>query len=124
VDFGFYQATLDVTQASTFTTGFIDNFGGGTVAGASAALLSGLNAGAACFNVHSTTYAGGEIRGLLQPVPEPGTWALMGLGLAAMGGLARRRAAARPAYPRPTKGMPVAITVMNSTLASSGRLAM
>lgn len=93
VNFGFYQTTLDLTQASTFTTGFINNFGGGTVAGASAALLDGLNAGTAYFNVHSSAFPGGEIRGFLQPVPEPGTWALMGLGLAAMGGLARRRAA-------------------------------
>lgn len=93
VNFGFYQTTLDLTQASTFTTGFINNFGGGTVAGASAALLAGLNNGTSYFNVHSTTFPGGEIRGFLQPVPEPGTWALMGLGLAAVGGLARRRSA-------------------------------
>jgi hypothetical protein len=91
--FGSYQTTLDLTQASTYTAGFITNFGGGTVAGASAALLTGLNAGTAYFNVHTTAFPGGEIRGFLQPVPEPGTWALMGLGLAAVGGLARRRAA-------------------------------
>jgi hypothetical protein len=30
----------------------------------------------------------------------------------------------RTSYPRPTNGILVAITVMNSTLASSGRLAM
>ena len=34
------------------------------------------------------------------------------------------RVARRPGQPRPTNGIPVAITVMNSTLASSGRLAM
>ncbi|MBX3637796.1 MAG: CHRD domain-containing protein [Rubrivivax sp.] len=93
VNFGFYQTTLDLTQTSTYTTGFLNNFGGGTAAGASAALLAGLNAGKAYFNVHSTTFPPGEIRGFLQPVPEPGTWALMGLGLAAVGGLARRRSA-------------------------------
>jgi hypothetical protein len=93
--FGFYQTTLDLTQASTYTASFITNFGGGTVAGASSALLTGLNAGTAYFNVHTNAFPGGEIRGFLQPVPEPGTWALMGLGLAAVGGLARRRAAVK-----------------------------
>ncbi|MBX3637679.1 MAG: CHRD domain-containing protein [Rubrivivax sp.] len=93
VNFGFYQTTLDLTQNSTYTAGFLNNFGGGTAAGASAALLAGLNNGTSYFNVHSTAFPGGEIRGFLQPVPEPGTWALMGLGLAAVGGLARRRSA-------------------------------
>jgi hypothetical protein len=93
VKFANYMTTLDLTQAGTFTSGFINGLGGGTVAGASAALLAGLNAGTAYFNVHSSAFPSGEIRGFLQPVPEPGTWALMGLGLAAVGGLARRRAA-------------------------------
>jgi hypothetical protein len=91
VNFGFYQVTLDLSSAATYTASFINNFGGGTVAGASAALLAGLNNGTSYFNIHSTTFPPGEIRGFLQPVPEPGTWALMGLGLAAVGGLARRR---------------------------------
>ncbi len=46
------------------------------------------------FNVHSTTFTGGEIRGQILPVPEPSTIALGVLGL---GGLvlwrSRRRAA-------------------------------
>ena len=39
------------------------------------------------FNVHSTLNGGGEIRGNLVPVPEPGALAIAGLGLA----LAARR---------------------------------
>ena len=93
VNFGIYSTVLDLDSASTYTAGFLNNFGGGTAAGASAALLAGMNDGTAYFNVHSSTFPGGEIRGFLQPVPEPATWALMAFGLAAVGGLARRRAA-------------------------------
>jgi hypothetical protein len=93
VNFATYSTVLDLTNSATYTAGFINNFGGGTVAGASAALLEGMNDGTAYFNVHSSTYPGGEIRGFLQPVPEPTTWALMAFGLAAVAGLSRRRVA-------------------------------
>jgi CHRD domain len=43
---------------------------GGTPAGAEAFLLAGLAAGEAYYNVHSTVFTGGEIRGFLA-VPRP-----------------------------------------------------
>jgi hypothetical protein len=43
------------------------------------------------FNVHTTTFGGGEIRGDLAVVPEPSTYALVATGVAGLGALARRR---------------------------------
>ncbi|HMN77569.1 MAG TPA: PEPxxWA-CTERM sorting domain-containing protein [Burkholderiaceae bacterium] len=40
---------------------------------------------------YNDLFAAGEIRGFLHPVPEPETYALMLLGLAAVGAAARRR---------------------------------
>ncbi len=80
---GTYATVLDLTQAATYTTGFLNNIvfgGGGTVAGAEAALLSGLRDGEAYFNIHSTFSPGGEIRGFLTEVPEPSTWLLLATG--------------------------------------------
>ena len=78
VQAGSYSVTLDLTLPGTYTGSFR---GMDTPAQASARLLEGILAGTAYLNIHTSTFGGGEIRGFLQPVPEPATFAFAGIAL-------------------------------------------
>lgn len=93
VSAGIYSVVLDLTQSSTFTGGFLGGASPATPAGATARLLQGIFDGKAYFNIHSTAFPPGEIRGFLAPVPEPGTFVLSGLGVLTLLGMRRLRAA-------------------------------
>ncbi|MCB2019266.1 MAG: CHRD domain-containing protein [Burkholderiaceae bacterium] len=89
---GSYDNTFDMTLAGSYNAAFI-TANGGTPGSAFDALTAGLDANRAYFNLHSSEFGGGEIRGFLHPVPEPETYALMLLGLAAVGAVTRRQRA-------------------------------
>lgn len=94
---GSYDHTFDMALASSYNSAFIsakDTTPGDAsdnVALAFNALVAGLDDGKAYLNLHTSAYPGGEIRGLLAPVPEPGTYALMLGGLALLGWAGRQR---------------------------------
>ena len=86
---GTYDKTLDLLSASTYNPAFI-TAAGGTLALAEAQLLSGLATGSSYFNIHTSAYPGGEIRGFLvaAPIPAPGELTMLVMGLAGLAGVA------------------------------------
>lgn len=75
--------TLDTPGAATGTYS-----GGGVL---TAPQITGLLAGNTYINIHSTAFPGGEIRGQVAIVPEPGSIILLATGAIAVIALARRR---------------------------------
>jgi hypothetical protein len=80
---GSYSMIFDMTQASSWNPAFVAA-NGGTPSSAEATLAAGAAAGDAYLNIHSTFASGGEIRGFLVPVPEPGTLSFAFASLAGM----------------------------------------
>jgi hypothetical protein len=94
---GSYDQLFDMTLASSYRAGFITS-NGGTPATAQIALFEGIQSGKAYVNLHTTTFPGGEIRGFLQPVPEPSsTVGFLALGtLGAASTLIRKQKPSKP----------------------------
>ena len=65
---GTYDHTFDMALASSYNAAFITN-NGGTASAAFSALVAGMNTGKAYFNIHTTSFPGGEIRGSLLAAP-------------------------------------------------------
>ena len=81
---GTYSRIFDLSLASSWNPAFI-TANGGTPLSAEAVLAAGLIADRAYLNIHSTLFPGGEIRGFLTPMPEPGSLILLGSGLVGAG---------------------------------------
>jgi hypothetical protein len=94
---GTYTATVDLTQNTSWGNAFrtsspaVGSFAAGTAGAAEVRLINGLTNKTAYFNIHTSTFGGGEIRAFVTAVPEPSTYALMLLGLAGVVAGARRK---------------------------------
>jgi hypothetical protein len=88
---GTYLHTFDTSDEATYSASYLTN-NGGTALAAEAALLTHLFTGRAYFNIHSTAYPPGEIRGFFVPIPLPAGLPLLLAGLGALALLRRRRA--------------------------------
>ncbi|KFC68855.1 CHRD domain-containing protein [Massilia sp. LC238] len=99
---GSYNATLDLGDPAVYDPAFLASFGG-TASGAGSALLDAMNANQAYLNIYTTRYPNGEIRGFVvaAPIPEPATWGMLGIGLAGLALMARRRPGSISQAPRP-----------------------
>ena len=89
---GLYERTFSLADPAFYNPAFL-TANGGTADSARAALLAGIAANQSYLNIHTTLYPAGEIRGFLvaAPIPEPSGWAMLALGVTALGVWGRRR---------------------------------
>jgi hypothetical protein len=82
---GTYSSVVfDLTQPTIYNPAFV-TLEGGTIPLAEAALIAGIQNGQTYLNIHTMINPGGEIRGQLEPVPEPTTLLLLGTTLTGLG---------------------------------------
>ncbi|GCL64152.1 CHRD domain-containing protein [Pseudaquabacterium pictum] len=84
-----YTRVIDLSLTTMYGGGFV-TASGGTANGARDRLLANLTSGQAYFNIHTSTFGGGEIRAFVTQVPEPQTCAMLIAGLGVLGWAARR----------------------------------
>ncbi len=71
-------APFDMSLAASYNAAYL-TANGGTPDSAFSALMAAAASNRAYFNIHSSAFAGGEIRGFLIAVPEPSSMLLTGL---------------------------------------------
>jgi hypothetical protein len=86
---GTYSMTFNTSLAATYNPAFI-TANGGTPLSAEAVLAAGMAAGETYFNIHTSLFPNGEISGFLA-TPEPATFGLAAIAMAALVAWKRRR---------------------------------
>ena len=84
------SAVFDLTQPLIYNPAFV-TLQGGLLPQAEAAFVAGIQNAETYLNIHTVNFGGGEIRGILQAVPESSTLLLAGTALVGLVGYGERR---------------------------------